>query len=286
MQLKYESAVKIYGFNSPSNPYNGKIDEIIIREVFKPRDEYKSLKPGLGDYKIIIKSKISDEKELFDSYQQLSEISRQIDRAWLYACGHPLTKSDFSLLTPHLQSLDGKISGWRTNYRATKKKLRKGKPSVNFKVNRQDWAFYSVLPLEHALNIRTAILSSSDLIQSLIELHFYAHKVKDDYSRFFFFAKALEIVRKLLPGKDDKQKEKNLPFNISKELSCSLHSLYDLSNNRYETRHIMQKKKQQVMHQKMTVDEIRSFKHNADIILRAVTCQNLGIDYITINRDI
>jgi len=284
MQLKYESPIKIYGFDSINSPWREQIGSTILREVFRPNPKHDVMHPGLGDYRVVIQASVQSEQELRERYQEISAVTQQIDRAWVYACGHALSESDFAWIAPHIKMIDGRIQGWRTNYAATKKRFRVGRPSVKFRFSRHDWAHYPKFPLAPAIQARDALVNASEIISSLVELHFYAHKALDDYSRLFFLAKALEVVRGLLPGTSDVEKQQSLPFSVSQKLTADLHSLYDIANNRYETRHVIRRSGFPSLHSHMTHEEIATFKKDSDLVIRSVVCDALQIPYIEVDR--
>lgn len=97
-------------------------------------------------------------------------------------------------------------------------------------------------------------------VKALVDLHYFAHIVGDSYSIFIFLAKSLEIVRALIPGKTDVQKQKALPDDVRSRLKTSLHDIIGLANTRYEIRHIVKDKNIISLHQKMNNSERVHFK--------------------------
>ena len=81
-----------------------------------------------------------------------------------------------------------------------------------------------------------------------------------------------------MPGKTRDEKENNLPVHTSDNLSSSFNRVFDLSNNRFEVRHIVRDPKNLTLHPRLTHEETRIFKHDADLIIRSVICSNLEID--------
>lgn len=134
--------------------------------------------------------------------------------------------------------------------------------------------------MRKALTARKSYLTASETLKALVDLHYFAHKVGDSYSSFFFLSKALELVRALIPGKTDDLKDKNLPEDVRSGLETSLHHIIGLANTRYEIRHIIKDKKNISLHEKMNNSEINSFKHDADLIIRSVVCTNMEIPLI------
>ena len=151
--------------------------------------------------------KITDKLGLYERYQEVSALAKCLDRVWMYAGGHPLTKKDFAFLSPHVKQIDGSLPGWNSNFDSVQRDLDKGKPHVEFEFKRIDHTIFLFQLLRKALCAREAYLVSSEPINTLIDLHYFSHKVEDSYSMIFFLAKGLELVRDFLPGRDDKQKE-------------------------------------------------------------------------------
>ena len=185
---------------------------------------------------------------------------------------------------PYVDFPDGNIHGWKSNYREAEKEVNKGRAHVTFSFEKISHSSFSYWPLKKALIARESYLTASEPIKALIDLHYFAHKVGDSYSSFFFLAKSLELVRALIPGKTDVQKEKTLPDDVRSRLQTSLHDIIGLANTRYEIRHIIKDKKNSSLHEKMNNSEINSFKHDADLIIRFVVCNNLHISLIIPER--
>lgn len=283
--LKYESEFKVYGFEVEFESHRQELNGLIIYDAFKPNKDYDHIQEYLGDYQVIIEVKIADKSDLYERYQEVSALAKCLDRVWMYAGGHPLIKKDFAFLSPHIKQIDGSLPGWTSNFDSVRKGLDKGKPHIEFKFKRIDHTIFSFQPLRKALRIREAYISSTEPINTLIDFHYFSHKVEDGYSMIFFLAKGLELVRDLLPGKNDKQKEKELINEVREKLKMPFHNIFELSNKRYESRHVFNDKKNLILHPKMSNKEIRFFKHDADLIFRSIVCSNLGIDLVIPYRE-
>ena len=181
---------------------------------------------------------------------------------------------------PYVDFPDGNIYGWESNYREAEKEVNKGRAHATFSYEKVSNSAFSYWPVKTALIARESYLLASEPIKAMVELHYFAHKVGDSYSSFFFLAKSLEIVRALLPGKTDVQKEKEFPDDVRSRMKTSFHDIVGLANTRYEIRHIVKDKNNISLHEKMNNSEINSFKHDADLIIRFVVCNNLGISLI------
>lgn len=128
----------------------------------------------------------------------------------------------------------------------------------------------------------TACRSAPPVVRSLIELHYRALSSTRLEGRLFFYTKALELVRALLPGADLRAKSGSLPASVSSELARSLAWLYDMSNNRFDVRHVVKNPRGPALHPEMTQNELRDFEHDADLVIRVVVADHLSIDFAII----
>lgn len=283
--LKYRLDPKIYGIQSNGNPYKTGVDDFTIYEEFKINPSYNKINIGLGDYTINIESKVHDTRELQKRYFDTSQFVDILDRSWIYVCLHPLTKKEFAFMGPHVHWPDGNLYGWSSNFDGVEKEFNKGKAHIKVSFKSMPNASFSYWPLKKALEVREKILMCSEVARSLIDLHYISLSVNSDYAMLFFLAKGLELVRSLLPGKNNEAKEKELPIEIRKRLHSSFNHILDLSNSRYEIRHIVKNPNEKILHPKMTNEEIKTFKNDSDLIIRAVVCMELDIDLIIPDRE-
>jgi hypothetical protein len=281
--LRYVSAPKVYGFETEQSPNTFEIDNLVLHEDFSEDSRYASIRQGLGNYSVVIETSISQSSQLPDRYEEVSIFARELDRAWMYACGHPLTKKKFSFTAPHIIPMDGLLDGWTTNYEDVKERFREGHYRIETSLEHIHHAVYSFFPLSLAIAARAKYLAATEILRTLIDLHFYSHKATDGYSMCFFLAKALELVRAHLPGKTDQQKEKHLHTEVRVRMVDSLHSLYGLSNTRFEIRHIVNQ--HGTLYPRLTTDELYAFQHDADLVVRSVVCSELGLDLLIPTRD-
>jgi len=107
-----------------------------------------------------------------------------------------------------------------------------------------------------ALEALAAFRNAQPVVRSLVELHFSALTSTRVDGRLFFFAKALELVRALLPGADLPAKSANLHPEIRGELARPLSWLYDMSNNRFDVRHVVRNPQGPDLHPPMTSEEL------------------------------
>lgn len=282
--LKYRSDPKIYAILCTGTSHRRAFDDLIVSEEFEPNDKYKNISPDHGDYRVIIETEAKDTAELQSKHFIIQNISQELDRAWMYACGHPLCKQLLTFMGPYIDFPDGKINGWSSNFKEVEKNINKGRAHILFSFEQFSHSSYEFWPLDRALTVRESYLKAPESIATMVDLHFFSHKVEDSYSSFFFLAKALELVRALLPGKNDQHKEEHLPDIVRQNLMTSLHHIIGLANSRYEIRHIVEDNKTGSLHKRMNNTEITVYKHDSDLIIRSVVCKELGIPLIIPKR--
>ena len=283
--LKYESDFKVYEIQSECDPHHAIVEGLAISEHLQKNEKHEGISANHGDYNIIIETEVNSSSEIQSKHFEIKALINEIDRSWVYACGHPLNKKFFSYMGPYVDFPDGNISGWKSNYRKAEKEVNKGRAHATFSFEMLAHSGFPYWPLKLALVAREKYLSASEPIKALVDLHYFALKVEDSYSSFFFLAKSLELVRALLPGESDTQREKELSDEVRSRLKTSLHKIIGLANTRYEIRHIVRNKNNVSLHEKMKSSEIKIFKHDADLIIRFVVCNNLNIPLIIPKRD-
>lgn len=275
--LRFELNPKIYCIDSDSKPLKIEIDGITIFETFVPNSNYDRISEGLGDYRVIIEKSIKSKRDLQNSHAKISELIGDLDRAWMYACGHPLTKKNFAFMAPIISCSNDKLPGWVSNYDEVEDDLNRGQVHVKFKIRNMHNSTLHYWPLKSACEIREKNHNSLDYVRALIDLHYYAHKVGHGHAMLFFLAKSLELIRSILPGKNDDSKELELPSIVRDKLHSSFHKILGLANTRYEIRHIVKNPEDSSLHPKLSNEEINLFKYDSDLIIRAVVAMELDI---------
>lgn len=275
--LRYESNPQNYEIHCEDEPHQVEIDGLTIYEQFSLNERLNFISPNLGNYQIIIQTEVNNSRELQLKHFDIKAIAQELDRSWIYVCGHPLSKSVHDFLGPYLDFPDGKIDGWTSNYREAEKEASGNNGHVVIFHERISHKSFQHWLLDAALGVLEAYRGSHDNVKTLVDLHFFSHKVRDSYSSLFFLAKAMELVRAMLPGKTDKEKEEKLSTEFRSKLKTSLSNVMSLANNRYEIRHIVKDKKNCTLHQRLDSDEINQYKYDTDLFIRYIVCQNLSI---------
>jgi len=279
--LRYESRVQHYGIKSRAKPQSGKIGKFQISERYVSPVEAR-LPPGVKCYQVIIEAKVTSLAEMRDRQMEAFTLAHELDRAWVYTCGRPLhaVHTEWSFLETPAQ--------WASNLDDVKKDLARAEGSPvggTGSVTSRHWLRMLIFPLRKALRVLRAIRKASPTIVALMDLHYGALKTSDPQAKLFLLAKALELIRVMLPSKDDKAQEQALPAEIRSAMSQSFHDLFNLSNNRFDVRHVVSDPQGPQLHQRMTAQEYHAFIKDADLVTRTVICQALGVTPFVVGNE-
>ena len=202
-----------------------------------------------------------------------SDLSSDLDRVWPYVAGEPLLPV---VLTIRLRD---DPEGWSSNFRELERHFARlsGAPLGYGEVINRRWMKMPIAPLGRALEALGRLRSLSGAAKLLHELHYSSLKSTDFNAQMFTLAKCLEIVRHLLPGRNDTQRHKSLDPTIQASVTHSLHDLLGLANKRLDVRHAVENPIGPTFHPEMTGEERSSFVHDADTIVRGVVSSHLGV---------
>jgi hypothetical protein len=275
----FKSKPHVYVFASMSAGHQRTVGDWVVRESWH-RINDSTLPDGSVEYSVIIETDVSTPDEIWAKQNAAYELADDLNRVWTYACGQPLNVARLGLVEMNAPP------AWTTNATEVEEKLHAAISGLTGHVSIQTryWTYYSELPLAKALDVWESYRTASDVIRTLIELHYSALTSERSEARFFFFAKALELVQAILPGRRNEQKQTSLPTDITNELDQSLHWLFDMANHRSDVRHVVQDKMGPTIHPQMSAHESRSFEHDADLLTRTVVCMKLGHEPFTIKR--
>jgi hypothetical protein len=222
---------------------------------------------------VIIEATVSNREEAWKAKFEVFELAEELDRAWVYVCGRPLHPVHMQL-----QFLDSP-KGWSTNAKEIDVRLAQaeGSPYATLDlVKSRHWMQMPFSPLREVLRVRETLRIASESTSALVDLHYSALRSPDSNGKLFLLAKGLELGSRLIPGKNNKLREKSLPENIRSALSHSLDWLFNISNNRFDVRHVVKDPQGPQLHQRMTPEERAAFTEDADLVIRAIVCQQIG----------
>jgi len=277
----FKSKPLLYVVASSPSPHQRTVGDWIIRESYEPLDD-RTLPDGTVSYSIWIETEVSSPEEIWAKRSTPFELADDLNRVWTYVCGQPINVARFGLVACHAPA------AWTTNAEEIEKDLQAAISGLTYKeisIQTRHWTYCPELPLAKALDVRESYETASDLVRTLIELHYLALTSEVSQARLFFFAKALEIVRGLLNGQNNEQKQNSLPANIRSGLRKSLRWLFKIANTRADVRHVVQRKvTPPTLHPPMSAQERRSFEHDADLVIRTAVCIQLGHEPFLVER--
>lgn len=270
--LRYTSHAKLYAIGPEQTPLEGDLDGLYSRECHIPKPQ-QGLPQHIGEYTVTIEANIGSSKELNEASQRINVMAKELDKFWVYSCGEPLSPVLIQL------SFDVTPKGWLSNTEDLKNYLLTNCRSVIavVRANPRHWMVMPYYPLLPALRAREKYQTADPLTKALADLHYVALSSPLGEGRLFSFARALELARRILTGKDDATKEASLRLPGG-SLKRSLHWLFDVANNRYNTRHVVNRRSAApALHAPMSGQELIDYQHDADLILRTLVCQRLQI---------
>jgi hypothetical protein len=270
--LRYTTHPKLYAIPPEQKPAEGDFEGIYLSERHVPRPQ-PNLPQYMGEYTISIQATVGTSGELNEASQKIGALAQELDKFWVYGCGEPLSPIVTQL------SFDITPRGWESNIAEIKAYLlgHCKQPFAVIQMNHQHWISMPYDPLRPALIARDKYQKANPEIKALADLHYAALRLSLGEGRLFSFAKALELARKILPGSNDVSKEKSIGLPNG-SLKKSLHWLFDVGNNRFNTRHVVRKDSAApALQPQMTGQEIMDYHQDADFILRSIVCQNLQV---------
>lgn len=249
-----------------------------VREVCEPNARHLSGE-AFRSYRVTMERHLQEGDDAGHYFIQGSYLSQAIDRMFAYITGRVLSDSG---VLPYSGAV-GPPPGWHSN----------GPEAVQT----SDWNIIQSgaswfpdhrvvprLPLEAVLRALEAYYGLDDLHGLLIDYHLSALSAAEEDVSHFLLAKALEIVRKVLEGKSLRNKEAGLPPEVKSRLRRPFQWLYDMSNNRVQTRHPISRDPAATLNPSFDNEEERDFSHDADVILRFVGSRSLGVPFVHIDR--
>jgi hypothetical protein len=176
-------------------------------------------------------------------------------------------------------------AGWRTNAQKILSAVPATGPRAELRFGRPSSLSLTMpcMPLRDALSAVRAHLTANESTRLLLELHSEAMALPGSQAGLFLFAKALELARFMLPGRDDKAREAALPLRAREALRQPIHWLYGIANRRLEIRHVLSKDKSSLLPQ-LSRPERADFLHDADLVIRGVVERELGIRVTIVDR--
>ena len=206
-------------------------------------------------------------------------LAQELDHIWTYVAGVPLFPTVTTLTIPNAPL------GWVSNIDQVKTRLPVTRAHLaRLRVRSTYLVTLPHFPLKPALVAARALRSADEVTRFLVDLHVASLRESTPSSSMVFLAKALELVRALLPGRTDAARQQQLPSAAQIQLRRSLHWLYEVANRRVEVRHVVADPIRRELHPRLAPQEKRDFESDGDLVVRSVICDRLHIPLILRGR--
>lgn len=263
--------------------------EVTFGNIHITEDFKISLHNDYGDYSIIMKENVESINELEESMVKFKRIAKRFDDLMTYIVGFPITVNDkdFYGWNTTLEVFD-QIAGWECDYRRVHYELEKKEHSnqiAGMDIISIDGIYSNITvpqyPLEELAIAYQNYSKLDQLTRMLIRFHTLSKRNALD-TKYLLIGKALEIANFLLPIPDNRKDSfKLLSSDIQEAFKKrDILWLYNMSNNRFETRHIINKKSDSLLHQRMNEDEYHDYIQLSDLLIGNIVRVKLGLDEV------
>lgn len=276
--LWFASPVVRFGVLGGATVQTADFDGWRFRETYDQEAE-PSIPADVGKYRLTIERAVTVKDNVHELYARGVDLVERVNRLWTVVAGVPFGRSGFSVI---LASLETPL-GWETNVDEVDDAIQQATGGLTGKVDVYgvEWFHTPTFPLQRLITALNAYEALDEIMKELIDLHYEAPRSPSRRGSFHL-AKPLEIVRELLPGKNDKARERSLPAEVRSALTHPLSWLYEVSNERRETRHPVKKRGGLVLHPELRPEEYQDFLRDADLVIRSVISTALGLDVIRV----
>lgn len=278
MELRFSSPVVRFAVLGGATVQTADLDGWRFREAYGPAAE-PGVPADVKKYRLTIERTVTVKDNVHELYAKGVDLVERVNRLWTVAAGVPFGLSGFSVLLSGHET----PTGWETNVDQVYDAIQEATGGLKGMVDIYgvEWFRTPTLPLKRLITALNAYEALDDIMKELIDLHYEARRSPSRRDSFRL-AKALEIVRELLPGEDDKSRERSLPPDVRSALTHPLSWLYEVSNKRLETRHPITKSGGLSLLPELKPEEYQEFLRDADLVIRFVIGDALGLDVIRV----
>jgi len=277
--LEFNSKTKNLGCDSACVPYGTQEEGWYISEVFQSSEYPDFRNKGIGRYHVNLRRDVASRDEIWKALSESIVIAKELDVAWCYAWGKPY----FAVRTT-MRSMDAP-DGWSGNLRDVERQIESlTSPYVVQQIgfSSRPFSILPVLPLRDVMTMFRAIRKASAVLQQLIRLHISSFKTPE--GQLFLLAKGLEFVGAFWAsgtGGDRSRRNNGILAQLEAvgaqvELTRSINWLFEIANTRYDVRHVWNRESGTV-HNSMTAEECTAFVFNANLVIHAFVCTQLGV---------
>lgn len=271
------SAPLLLSFQNPTELHRAVVAEWVVAEEFTPGSSDVS-HPGIGSYRLVLSAEVTAADDASRVYQSGLELAEVFEKLWMYVSGAPLSGNRLQVVLELLRP----PKGWMTDYPDVHRDLvaKESGLSAGISIRSIQRGIAPDYPLRSLLTAYERYQAADFSSLSLVDLHYAAVVATGNNSKEVGFARALELARALLPGHSDKEKLSALAPDVHAALTRPFSWLYELSNRRANTRHVVDWANNRAMLPAMSSDEHRDFLQNSDVLLRGIVAQRLGIPLV------
>ncbi len=256
--------------------WHERLDEWEVSERLADRPSSVEGKP-FRDYQVVLQRQPKLGEDVGSLYIHGCYLAKAVDRAWGYATGRLLGSRGYDLFLSPL----GPPNEWASNGPAAVPdgdwRILQSRLSTEVRTLQ-----VATLPLRRALTILKGIVSSTDVLQQLAGYHYGALVTTDEELHFLLFAQAIDIVREMLRGRSAQDKEGQLPRAVREQLHHPLNHLFELCQQRRQTRHAIDKQQDLRLKPDLTHEEADAFQHDANLLISFVVTRELGVPLATV----
>lgn len=273
--LQYLSEPVVCGFPK-SEPFGTNIDGWHIRDDTTETNRIEK-DTSLVEYQVIVEKKVDrkqdkeeQRKELRDFQDEAFDLINELKLVW------PLVFGDIQSPSETTHRPQNAPDHWSSNSRDLLEDLHPSRFTMKLSIDDQQWVILPYHPLRRLLAARSAYREASNPIRTLVKLYYDALD-SNPHAAMFMFAKALELVRAILPGDTDRERTQALAHEVRKAIDKDLSWLFMIANNRLDVRHVVRDPYDLALHPEMTEDERTDFSKNASKVIKSVIEGNLGL---------
>jgi hypothetical protein len=219
-----------------ASPYSIELDEWVFQEHFEaPRRSFDS--EAYGRYHVTMDHAIGVDEDAGNAFISGEYHAHALEKAWLYGTGTTIGGRGYDFLLPPgppAPAVDQQCTRCTSRF-GLGAATRRASYSPSQRVA-------PTLPLKACIAVLSALADADDVTAQLTTYHFGAVTTVDPDLHLLLFAQRLEIARVVLPGNTKHSKEAGLPAAVTSRLSHGLDCLFEMSNQRRQTRHAIDKK--------------------------------------------
>ena len=246
--------------------------------------------PRHSKYTILVTSQIiKDEQELCNYASNGREIANKIT-SFIPLCGLPslISKGNHDFLTnSSIIVFESAPYGWKTNYREIRKELTTSHNNeIYMEIDCLGVTGYSILDNSPMKELQIIMRKYKEIREEVKYLIFLNDSILSSTNSniFMLMGKALEIINAMYPleTKKDRRIEEHFPEVSNIFNGYTIKDLFNLSNNRKETRHYIKDKAQIVSHESLNEEErIMMYKCTTCLLLNVIR-DKLGLPHVSI----